>query len=572
MSGTTDKRNSAIENDEAPGNVRTPLREYEQWKFELAALLRTASAAAPEGLRNNFQDLLGQLAGDRFHIAVMGQFNRGKTTLMNALMGMDRLPTGIVPVTSVITCVSYGSSERVILRYENSRLFREVPLSQLEQHVTEQHNPGNRQKIAIAEVQLPAELLRRGFLLVDTPGLSSSILENTRTTEDFLPQADAIILVTSFESPLSAEELSFFRKACGYVPTVFLVVNKMDLVNHEEREQVLAYARRQLTREILDRSIDIVPLSARGALEAMRTGDPQRRASSGLPELESALLRFLAERKSRDFLVLMCRRLSGLLEVLDSPERRDLRAQLCVLQEHLGVLDTTFARLGSDPAAAGQPALHRAPVARPCGICRSTAQAVFDFLTQWQYLLSANKRYQQDHSQNRGFCAFHTWQYYALASPRGVSTAYPALLERWHVDLRYLSAQVSSGKNWRQGLHEGVSGAERCAACSVAREAESQAVTEFISALPRQSSGAREGICLVHLFAGLDLMDDSKAVSELLSEASGVVRRLAEDLQRFALKHDGLRRDLITAEEHSAPMRALELLVGHRSVQPGAAR
>jgi len=113
--------------------------------------------------------LFARLAEDRFNLLVVGRFNRGKTSLMNAILATDRLPTGIVPLTSVITSVGYGSKERVLLKYENRLLDCEIPIEALPQHITQQGNPGNVQRIKTAEIQLPAEILRRGFYFVDTP-------------------------------------------------------------------------------------------------------------------------------------------------------------------------------------------------------------------------------------------------------------------------------------------------------------------------------------------------------------------------------------------------------------------
>jgi ribosome biogenesis GTPase A len=175
------------------------LREYEQSKFAIAEILRSASACVPEredGLRVRLQNLFARLAEERSNLVVLGRFNRGKTSLMNAILRTDRLPTGIVPLTSVITTVGYGSKERVVLKYDSRILDHEIPIEALPQHITQQGNAGNVQRIKTAEVQLPAEILRRGFYFVDTPGLGSVIEENTFTTEAFLPEADALILVT----------------------------------------------------------------------------------------------------------------------------------------------------------------------------------------------------------------------------------------------------------------------------------------------------------------------------------------------------------------------------------------
>ena len=93
-------------------------------KFEIADLLRMAAAAVKASGSTKqypFEDLFARLAEDRFNIAVVGQFSRGKTSLMNAMLGTDRLPTGIVPLTSVITTVQYGPKERAVLEYEGNR-------------------------------------------------------------------------------------------------------------------------------------------------------------------------------------------------------------------------------------------------------------------------------------------------------------------------------------------------------------------------------------------------------------------------------------------------------------------
>ena len=161
------------------------LREYEQHKFAIAELLRSALARAPEqtaDLRQRVQPLFARLAEDRFNLVVVGRFNRGKTSLMNAILGVDRLPTGVVPLTSVITTVGYGSKERVVLKFRSRALDMEIPIEDLPQHVTQQGNPGNVRGIVRAEIELPSEILRRGFYFVDTPGLGSVIAENTLTT------------------------------------------------------------------------------------------------------------------------------------------------------------------------------------------------------------------------------------------------------------------------------------------------------------------------------------------------------------------------------------------------------
>jgi GTPase SAR1 family protein len=154
------------------------LRDYEHAKFELAELLRSTVALskdASSACQDRVRELFARLAEDRFNLVVVGRFSRGKSSLMNAILGIDRLPTGIRPLTSVITTVIYGSKEQLVIRYEGRTLPTEVPLEALAEYITQEHNPGNLRRVKTAEVQLPAEILRRGFNYIDTPGLGSAI-------------------------------------------------------------------------------------------------------------------------------------------------------------------------------------------------------------------------------------------------------------------------------------------------------------------------------------------------------------------------------------------------------------
>lgn len=161
------------------------LRGYESAKFEVSELLqRVVTHKLTEdsrSLHGRLQDLFIRLAEDRFNLVVAGRFNRGKSSLMNAILGLDRLPTGIVPLTSVIATVSYGTTEKVTIKYQPRGLDSEISLGQLAEYVTLDGNPGNNRGIATANIELPADILRRGCCFIDTPGLGSVIAENTAT-------------------------------------------------------------------------------------------------------------------------------------------------------------------------------------------------------------------------------------------------------------------------------------------------------------------------------------------------------------------------------------------------------
>jgi len=183
---------------------------------------------------------------------------------MNAVMGMDRLPTGVLPLTSVVTTVRYGDHECAVIRVRGASLAHEIPLGQLQEYVTERGNPGNRKQVVLAEVRLPAEVLRLGFRFIDTPGVGSAIAANTATTHEFLPEADAVIFVTSFESAMNEGELAFLRDVSRQVHKIFFVVNKRDLVSPEESEAVLAAVRDTIAAHLEEavRGVAVTPDTA----------------------------------------------------------------------------------------------------------------------------------------------------------------------------------------------------------------------------------------------------------------------------------------------------------------------
>jgi tRNA U34 5-carboxymethylaminomethyl modifying GTPase MnmE/TrmE len=169
--------------------------------------------------------------------------------------------------------------------------------------------------VKLAEVRLPAEILRSGFYFVDTPGLGSAIIENTRTTEAFLPEADALLLVTSYDSPLSSEEMDFIRAASHSTRPLFVVLNKLDTISLAERENALGFVREQIA-EATGAAPQIFSVSARDGLEAKLCRDPPMLAASGVPALEQELIGFMLTRKETEFLAHAHERAARLLQAL----------------------------------------------------------------------------------------------------------------------------------------------------------------------------------------------------------------------------------------------------------------
>jgi GTP-binding protein EngB required for normal cell division len=555
------------------------LQGYEKTKFALAELLRSADALDPrdpQGRHANgdlVRDLFSRLAEDRFNLVVVGRFSRGKTSLMNAILGSDRLPTGIRPLTSVITTVTYGSEEKAVIHYRHLGLPEEIPLARLPQYITESGNSGNHRGIAIAQVQLPAELLRRGFHFIDTPGLGSPILENTRTTERFLPQADAFVLVTSYEGPLSEEELRFLGEAVRSGRRVFVVVNKADTVSAAERAETLAYLREQLVAATGLAGSAIFSLSARNGLAAKQAHDHRLLQESGVAAFEEALLRFLIDEKAREFLLRMCERVAGLLRVLPpGPEIARLGDRLTTLAR--GV-DAGRASARSNPAIPAMPvAQANVDPMRPCAICVDVARKSYDFLCRYQYDIVVNTERQRELAERNGLCAFHIWGYESIASPLGTCAGFAAVLDR--LAERLVSAAAS--RTSLSAPSNGVVAEPSCIVCDARAAAETAAVKAVALRLRQSPDDVLRSLgdlCIPHFRLLAGAIADPQIAARLFGREATLLQRVAEDMRRYALKQEGLRRDLASDEEMQAGHRALSLLGGHRSLNtpiPGGSR
>ncbi|MGH9623297.1 MAG: dynamin family protein [Bryobacteraceae bacterium] len=288
-------------------STQASLSSYMTLKLRLGSVMQNLLAFAQgqkDEERSRFiQNLLADLADDTFRLALFGKYNRGKSTLINALLGVERLPTGILPLTSVITTVRYDSQERVLVQREGWIVPQQISLEQLSEYVTENGNPGNEKQVTVAQIMLPADILRYGFFLVDTPGTGSSILANTKTAESFLSRADAAIVVMSVESPLDEEELALLERVHREIGKVFVVLNKADLISDDERRQISDALVTQL-RALIQDETPVFVLSARNAMKARE---------EGLEKLVRALLAFMATEKTGQFLKRMAERAADLI-------------------------------------------------------------------------------------------------------------------------------------------------------------------------------------------------------------------------------------------------------------------
>lgn len=266
----------------------TFLDHHKQIKREIIARLqRIAELAEGVGMVTLARDLrtsrIPKLEAERFHLVVLGEFNHGKSSFVNALLGAEVLPTGITPTTASLNHVVWGEKPdaRVVLLGGESK---QLEPSQLKEWVTVAG--GKSSDVAFVELSYPSDLLRNNVVLVDTPGVNDLNEQRAEITYGYVPRADAVVFLLDAGQALKDSEREFLRSRVleAARDRLIFVLGKMDLLNPEECAAVVDYVKNGLAKLVPNPTV--FPLSAR---DWARTKDPK----SGMPELLAYLERFL---------------------------------------------------------------------------------------------------------------------------------------------------------------------------------------------------------------------------------------------------------------------------------------
>jgi GTP-binding protein EngB required for normal cell division len=246
--------------------------------------------------REQLRALRDRLGAARLRVLVAGEAKRGKSTLINALLGQEVLPAGVTPLTAVATTVRYGSRPRAEVAFADGHR-EEHSLEALPSLVTERGNPGNRRQITDATVYLDAPVLTGGVELVDTPGTGSVFEWDTRAAHDALETMDAAVFVLTADPPVSAAERDLLHRIRELSVRTFAVLNKADHLDEEALAEAAEFTRQVLSETAgasggdQDHPRQLYALSARAALDG---GD------RGFAEFAADFTAYLKESRTAD--------------------------------------------------------------------------------------------------------------------------------------------------------------------------------------------------------------------------------------------------------------------------------
>src|SRR5690349_3892471 len=221
-------------------------------------------AADVESLHQAAADL-----DELFLLVIVGEFNSGKSTFINALLGADVLPEGVTPTTATINLLRYGEA-------------------------TTEHKTADY----VTERTYPAEFLRE-ISIVDTPGTNAIIRRHEELTRTFVPRSDMVLFITSADRPFTESERGFMDTIREWGKKIVLVLNKIDLLqSQEELDRVRTFIEENAVL-LLGQKPDIFPVSARLAKRARAQEDTAAAErfmrSSRLDQLERYIFTTLDE-------------------------------------------------------------------------------------------------------------------------------------------------------------------------------------------------------------------------------------------------------------------------------------
>lgn len=232
-------------------------------KQVLKSLQELAAAGGHAEDARRLNDILAGI-DELFLLVIVGEFNSGKSSFINALFGQKARVEGPIPVDDRVTIMHYGD---------------ETAERQISPFVTEK--------------RLPIEFLR-DIAIVDTPGTNSVIKAHQEVTEDFVPRADLILFTTSIDRPLTESERQFLSFIQKWGKKIVIVLNKIDTKEEAEINEVVEFVHDKC-RELLGFKPLIFPVAAKLALSAKLGGNPREWTRSRFEALEDYIFRRLSE-------------------------------------------------------------------------------------------------------------------------------------------------------------------------------------------------------------------------------------------------------------------------------------
>lgn len=298
----------------------------------VAAVEDLLSKADRPDLDNRVKAAKARLAQTGCNVLVVGEFKKGKSTLINALLNAPVCPVDDDVATAKPIEIRHTPEPTAEIVYRQDDIgenkppvVRTIRFDELPQYASEPPTAPDAHEVASVRVGLPRQLLGTGLVIVDTPGVGGLGSTHSAITIGALPGADAVLFVTDASQELTASEMEFLRTARALCPATVCVMTKIDF--YPQWRRILELNKGHLERAGM--SSVMLPVSSPLRMAAIDRNDRELNAESGFGELVAVLRDELAARAERASLGRLASDLSEMVDHLES----QLRAELAVLDD-----------------------------------------------------------------------------------------------------------------------------------------------------------------------------------------------------------------------------------------------
>ncbi len=258
----------------------------------------------------NLKPLKNLVQSNSFKVMILGEFKRGKSTFINALLGEEILPAYSTPCTAIINEVKWSETKSALLHFNKSdgkpvKKPLDVPIDEIEEYVVIQDDADQSQAINESpyeklELFWPLKLCENGVEIIDSPGLNEHKTRQ-QVTESYLVTVDAILLVLSCEQLFSKSEQEVVDnklRPMGH-EDIFFICNRINMIRKNEVDKLKQFAISKLSPRTRLGSERIFFINALGALDGKLENDDEALQNSGVPRLEIELQKFLTNERGR---------------------------------------------------------------------------------------------------------------------------------------------------------------------------------------------------------------------------------------------------------------------------------
>jgi len=282
-------------------------------------------------------------------ILVCGEFKRGKSTFVNALIGRNLCATDTDICTSVVSVIKYGEKENVV-RYFGD--FSNPKSQKISLDEIERYTVGTAEEIdntISVEISLPLPLLKKGLVIIDTPGVGGLDPRHATLTNFFMPKADIALFMTDVNEPMTTTELNFLKtKVHPYAKQFAVIVNKADLRDEPSVEDFRLDTINKVVSSLQINKEDLIAISVSSAAEAYPDNDLGKSNFSELREIISSLINkhrdSIKEAMATNFVELLNLSIAPIQAQLQQIEQPDIN-QVDTLNKQKAELDKKLSEL-----------------------------------------------------------------------------------------------------------------------------------------------------------------------------------------------------------------------------------